>query len=351
MRNKLKWIALVLVTILIRKYYRLNQIVIRYKDVVIGALGNLSNENQDSACPRDYVFISDVYGDEGDRSAGTRNESSEQLIPKVLYQTSRSRCMHPDIAEIMAQWRDPNILPGFSHFFYDDEAMDAFLFDKERWEDTFPSLHFGLQCIDKIHNPTMKADIWRYLVLWEYGGLYIDIDAGPTGFNASTIQPDDDGLFYLQDRGFIAQFFLIVSPRHPLMFYAVHAAIQNLLRYLGELSVSDPAKTTGPRAIVDSMRAFMNNRTAGRHMTDGIYAGKDGRSIRVDGHYKKQVMADVVDYTPKKKRIYRAMNMTHYHDLRVGQHKGTCYNMMNATETETGFEYEGEIVNLIPFPA
>lgn len=366
MRLEPKWIALAVVVIISKTYYQSNQIVAKYQDTVPNLIIEnrdtvqdhiLENqdtvqdpiiENQDNACPRDYFHFPDVYGDKGDGSAGTRNEPGEQLIPKVFYQTGKSRCIHPDIAEIMTKWRDLNAFPGFSYFFYDDEAMDAFLFDKARWEDIFPSLHLALQCIDEVHNPTMKADIWRYLVLWEYGGIYVDIDTAPKGFTALTIQPDDDGLLYLQGGGFMAQFFLVITPRHPLMFYSVHAAVQGVLGSL-ELSTLDPAKSTGPRALANGMAAFMNNATAGRHMNDGTYVGKDGRSIRVDGHYKYQVQ-NVMEFIPKKRRIYKEMNMTHYHDLRVSQHKGSCYNMMNATETQTGFVYEGAKVELLEMP-
>jgi len=38
----------------------------------------------------------------------------------------------------------------------------------------------ALQCINKVNNPTMKADIRRYLVVWELGGVYNDIDIGCT---------------------------------------------------------------------------------------------------------------------------------------------------------------------------
>ena len=40
-------------------------------------------------------------------------------------------------------------------------------------------------------------DIWRLLVLWEYGGIYADMDSSPVPdrFNASTIAADDDAFF------------------------------------------------------------------------------------------------------------------------------------------------------------
>jgi len=318
---------------------------LKQDEVKINAVGGNYKTNN-IACPINYTLFSDTM-------ANLTAKSTDQLIPKVLYQTSKSRCMHPDLASAMNVWRDPVKFPGFSYFFYDDDAMDTFLFDKERWQDTFPSLHLALQCVNKLHNPTIKADIWRYLVLWEYGGIYADIDVAPTNFTGLSIQPDDDGLFHTEGVGvWLAQFFLIASPRHPLMYYAVHAAVQNLLDQaeFSDNNGVNVAKVTGPGALADAMSGFMNNATAGRHISNGNHIGMNNRSIRVFGPSNRQVTADATGWAPKKKRIYKAMNMTHFHHIEKGERLGSCYNMMNATKTQIGFEYEGDTVSFTKFP-
>jgi len=301
-----------------------------------------------SKCPDNYTYFEDV--DIRNRSIA---EDTDQLIPKVLYQTSKSRCMHPDFAQVLNVWRKPGILPGYSFFLYDDEAMDDFLFDKERWESTFPSLHLALKCIDEIYNPTIKADIWRVLVLWEYGGIYADIDVSPRSqrFDSHSINPDDDGLFFTESIGpfYLGQMFLIASPHHPLMYYAVHTAVRNLLNAPNIIRV-DAAKTSGPRAIVNAMELFMNNATAGRGIHNGTHVGEGGRSIRVEYNVHSYVNTESIA-RPKKKRIYGVMNMTHFLTLMSRtDRRGTCYDIMNATKTQTGFKYEGMSVELLEIP-
>jgi len=301
---------------------------------------NINKVVQDIACPHNHTFVLDLYDDGEDRSNVNRPKSTNQLIPRVIYQTSKSRCMTPDFTGVLNKWKNPVDFPGFSYRLYDDEAMDDFLFNKERWEHTFPSLHLALQCINKGHNPTMKADIWRYLVLWEYGGVYADIDVAPGSFNASSIHPDDDGFFYVENKaGYLAQFFLAVSPHHPLMFYAVHAAVRNLL-VQREFAETWVAQTTGPRALAHAMMAFMNDATAGRKITHTVHIGEDDRSIRVAGVAKKHLITNHLGN--HKLDAYAKMNMTHYTNLNKGKPRtGTCYDMMNATKTRKGFEYEG----------
>ena len=101
--------------------------------------------------------------------------SKPYLIPRVLHQTYKDRCVHPAIAHLSNNWIG-TLGHKYDFMFFDDDAMNAMLYDEDRWKDTFPSLNAAIRCIDKVNNPTMKSDIWRYLQLWEYGGIYADID-------------------------------------------------------------------------------------------------------------------------------------------------------------------------------
>jgi mannosyltransferase OCH1-like enzyme len=43
-----------------------------------------------------------------------------------------------------------------------------------------------------VTNGATKSDIWRYLVLYTYGGIYTDIDNSPNEFDEKTISKTDD---------------------------------------------------------------------------------------------------------------------------------------------------------------
>lgn len=63
--------------------------------------------------------------------------------------------------------------------------------------------------------------------MWEYGGIYTDMDNLPGLFlNETTITPDIDAFFLQEKGGFLSQFFFAVSPKHPLMFLAVHDVME-----------------------------------------------------------------------------------------------------------------------------
>jgi mannosyltransferase OCH1-like enzyme len=63
--------------------------------------------------------------------------------------------------------------------------------------------------------------------MWEYGGIYTDMDnlPGPL-LNETTITQDMDAFFLQEGGGFLSQFFFAVSPKHPMMFLAVHDVME-----------------------------------------------------------------------------------------------------------------------------
>jgi mannosyltransferase OCH1-like enzyme len=147
----------------------------------------------------------------------------DRKIPRIIHQTSKSRCVTSRVLRATKAWQQS---PGFSYFFHDDEAVHK-LFALEFPE--FPHLNLVTQyCV--VYG-TLKADLWRYLVLWVYGGIYADLDAVPATFNPETsIKSDDEAFFVVEQYHLLSQWFIAVSPRHPLMFYAIHHSLANLLR-------------------------------------------------------------------------------------------------------------------------
>ena len=116
-----------------------------------------------------------------------------RLIPNVLYQTSKDRCLTNAFNKGIDSWRDA--IPGLLNVFHDDAAMDELL-SHSKWEADFPNLKYFLKCANHVNVPVLKADVWRYLIVWENGGIYADLDVKPEyKFNSSTIHDDDDSFF------------------------------------------------------------------------------------------------------------------------------------------------------------
>jgi mannosyltransferase OCH1-like enzyme len=255
-------------------------------------------------CPEGFVRINDTHVPEN------FNDPTRK-IPKIVFQTSRSRCITPRLHELTTKWR----FKGWSYYFYDDEAIMRLLHEES---EEFPHLKLLTRCIDY---GTIKADLWRYLILWKYGGLYADLDSVPTSkFTLNTIKPKDDSLFVVERYYLLSQYFMSSSPKHPLMYYSLQKSLFNLLE-ADDTGKINAALLTGPHALHAGFTHFMKD--AGVKVRDarfepvspGLFVGTNNRSARAIGKGGKKesnqfVVREEIGLRAKV-ADYKKMNMTH----------------------------------------
>jgi len=158
-------------------------------------------------------------------------------IPKIIHITSKYRCATPAVIKNVDKWRFQN----YSVYFHDDQAIEK-LFTHPYARSQFPTLREALKCVT---SGATKADLWRYLVLYIYGGVYTDIDNSPTGFNGETIKDNDDSFFVIEKLGIMSQYFIASSFGHPLMAKMLEAGSEKL-KSIGNVMNNHAAQTTGP---------------------------------------------------------------------------------------------------------
>ena len=80
--------------------------------------------------------------------------------------------------------------------------------------------------------------------LWVFGGVYVDTDFLPTGFTPRTIDKYDDGFLLLDlDTQMLSTKLMALSPRHPIMYYAVHQMLLSMLLNESSLTVDEKHPT------------------------------------------------------------------------------------------------------------
>ena len=87
-------------------------------------------------------------------------------IPKKIFQTWSTTNISPGFQQIVDLWKILN--PEYEYCFYDNNDCDIFI--KENFDERI----YNAYC--KIIPGAFKADLWRYCVLYKYGGVYVDID-------------------------------------------------------------------------------------------------------------------------------------------------------------------------------
>jgi mannosyltransferase OCH1-like enzyme len=319
-------------------------------------LTELVATNKTLECQRKrFERVSDVvldaslaYADD-DTDTGTGNYIGRQRkIPRIVHTTSKSRCMPKEFRNNLRPWQN---LTHHSFFFHDDDAVDR-LFELD-WPE-FPQLRKALQCTI---SGAAKADLWRALVVWEYGGIYTDVDNARTAFNATTIQATDDAFFVVENMGIPSQYFFAASPRHPVMYLLI-TAIMHRLYELPDMYNQYVPYVTGPGALKLAFQHFMrahpphvkpgtvrkpSQQSSLNKVPAGIYTGVGNRSVTVIGSKRRPNQYIHRNVVGNKQNLYREMGMKHFSKVQRQATNVSCWLQLYETENVVLTETETEL--------
>ncbi len=228
-------------------------------------------------------------------------------IPRLLHQTfSDPAVLHPRLAAAIAELRARN--PGWQHRLYDNA-------DRER----FIQQHYGAavlalyQRIDPAYGPA-RADFFRYLLVHERGGVYLDVKSMVEQPLDAVLREDDAYLLSRWDNapgqshagwglkpelgpeGEYQNWHVVAAPRHPYLQAVIKAVTWNLSHYTPErfgVGKAGVLRTTGPvpytLAIEPIRQAHAHRVVAIRQLgfRFSVLEGKDGRAHEAlfRGHY------------------------------------------------------------------
>lgn len=236
-------------------------------------------------------------------------------IPRKLWQTTRDRnAVAPELAACVDRLKAMN--PGWTHQLFDDASqvgfIDAVASDRFRRAYARINPRYG----------AMRADMFRYLVVYLHGGAYLDLKSGATRPLDTILRPDDRFLISQWDNGpdgvhsgaglhkapggrivsEYEQWFIIAEPGHPYLAAVIghvlneiegYRALRHSHGYRGVFA------TTGPLAYT---LAIEGAESLGLHRrihapTEGLKYSQFGDHLAhraLDaGHYFKHVGAPV----------------------------------------------------------
>jgi mannosyltransferase OCH1-like enzyme len=188
----------------------------------------------------------------------------KQHIPFVIHQTYYSNQLGMDIYQTCMTIKNMN--PEYEYAFYDDQQCRAYI------QQHYPPEY--LHAYDSVIPGAYKADIFRYLLLYREGGIYMDC-------KSSTIVPLRDfiprnatfAVFRDRPTGALLNSFMAVTPNHPIVKRVIELTMDNVKNKRYNNNSLD---ITGPQTLG---RAF--NLQIGRDELADIEPGAYGR----DGEY------------------------------------------------------------------
>jgi inositol phosphorylceramide mannosyltransferase catalytic subunit len=181
------------------------------------------------------------------------------MIPKIIHQTFPTTKVPPAIERNIETLK---LSQRWDYRFYDDAAVRSFI--AERYDAEM------LRRFDSI-NPAYgaaRADLFRYLLMYEVGGLYLDIKSSVTASLSAILREDDEYLISQWTReprivgygfgqfkdlahvpgGEFQQWFIAARPKHPFLKAVIERVSSNIDNYSGEVGKVGVIRTTGPIA-------------------------------------------------------------------------------------------------------
>jgi mannosyltransferase OCH1-like enzyme len=154
-------------------------------------------------------------------SSFTETEKFYSIIPLNLFQTWHTLDLPPLMKNNVELLKRQN--PEFTHHLYDDEMCRDFIkknFDKD-----------VLYSFDKLNPGAYKSDLWRYCILYKYGGIYLDIKYScVNGFKLKYLTNKE---YFVRDRILntmpgIYQALLVTLPNNNILYDCIQEIVTNV---------------------------------------------------------------------------------------------------------------------------
>ena len=246
-------------------------------------------------------------------------------IPRNIFQTWETRNISIELNLLCQTWRENN--KKYTYFLFDDNERKEFI--KKHFDEKI----YKSYC--KIIPGAFKADLWRYCVLYIYGGIFVDLDT--ICYNSIDILLDEHIEFMtavdLNNCHFIGTYnltngFIASIPKHPVLLNCIERIVYNIENNIIPDSNLD---FSGPGVLGKSLNKYLNlqEKTS--------FIGKEGiinntiklLKFEVGTEYIKDIKDDIILFQNKNgndliKNIYN-------NELKKIKHVdwGTCKNPIN----------------------
>jgi mannosyltransferase OCH1-like enzyme len=186
--------------------------------------------------------------------------SYTQKIPFIIHQTYFTNQMNTDIYQTCMTIKNMN--PEYDYAFYDDKKCREYI------QTNYPPEY--LKAYDMVIPGAYKADVFRYLLLYREGGVYMDCKSS-TMVPLRDFIPSNATFAVFRDRptGALLNSFMAVTPSHPIVKIVIDMTIDNILNKRYNNNSLD---ITGPQTLGRAFNRYINQPEL-QDIEPGIYGG------------------------------------------------------------------------------
>lgn len=265
-------------------------------------------------------------------------------IPKILFRTSAAKAeqLSVELRKILKDNKELNV--GYQQVYFDDEDINTFVSQEyPQYDRSYHALVPG----------AYKADLFRLLVLYKYGGIYNDIGHRyflPVGqvigkgdeFVAATEISKQHSFAHALYNGILAAY-----PRHPIIKFMIDDVLYTIDHCM---YMADPLDITGPAAIGRALNKFMLGWPPGYTGTGPLY---DRIPIKRGAYVQQGYKIKLLQHNPRREIIsmgeidlLRTKFPSYY--KRVYQDEGTRYDSL--WKSREVFRSDATCLEHVPVP-
>ncbi len=179
-------------------------------------------------------------------------------IPKIIHQTYK----HANLPWLH-QWHINQLKkknPAYQYEFYDDERVDA------EMKKILSAADYHL--FQKIQIGAAKADFFRYVILYQTGGVYLDIDSLIVSPLKNLITPTDVAIISKESHlHSYCQYALFFDKNHPFLAKTIALVLDNLQNNRFPHNVH---QMTGPAVFTKAVNLVLEENSNTPHKMLGI---------------------------------------------------------------------------------
>ena len=209
------------------------------------------------------------------------NQTRRTVIPLHIYQVWHDlKEMPPSVKESTSMIKEQN--PEFEHHLYDENMCRSFI------KDNFSKRI--LHAYDSIVPHAIKADLWRYCILYKKGGIYLDSKYyGIDGFKFITLTSKEHFCVDIPKSGAgIYNAILICKPKNKIMLQS----IQDLVKKVETKYYCGSPLSIGPLMMKSFFTESQRNQFELKHTYTNIIKRyinyRDNRILKYNESYQKE---------------------------------------------------------------
>jgi len=182
-----------------------------------------------------------------------------QKIPKIIIQTNEKNLVPVEMKKSMQHLIEMN--PEYEYKYFDNN--DVLVYLKENFPERIVAAY------NKLKPGAYKADFFRYCILYEIGGVYIDSPMLAKAALSSLIKPEDEFISPEDNfTGAIYNAFICCVPKHPIIKQCIEKSLKNIEN---EFYGSGPLVITGPELFSEAFESVVGSKVqADKNYGNGI---------------------------------------------------------------------------------